>query len=92
VICVLNFNEYIERSDMAHVVNGRDGNPKTLGIKRYGGQAVKAGTIILKQRGRRFSAGLNVGVAKDDSLFALVDGTVVFKPNKVVSILQRKKT
>lgn len=72
---------------MAHMVNGRDSQPKTLGVKRYGGQAVKAGTIILKQRGTRFKAGRNVGKATDDTLFALVAGTVKFAPNKVVSII-----
>ena len=49
------------------MVNGRDSQPKSLGVKRYGGQVVKAGTIILKQRGSPFKAGLNIGRAKDDS-------------------------
>lgn len=76
---------------MAHVVNGRDGQPKTLGVKRYAGQAVKAGSIILKQRGTRFKAGINVGLAKDYSLFALADGKVNFSPAGIVSVTSDKK-
>ena len=76
---------------MAHMVNGRDSQPKTLGVKKYEGQAVKAGNIILKQRGTRFRAGRNVGVAKDFSLFALVDGKVDFSAAKVVSVIQSPK-
>jgi len=59
--------------------NGRDSNPQFLGIKRYGGQAVRAGTIIVRQRGTRIHPGKNVGKGGDDTLFALVDGTVVFE-------------
>lgn len=76
---------------MAHVTNGRDSQPKTLGIKTYAGQMVKTGTIILKQRGSPFKAGLNVGRGKDDTLFAMADGKVSFKPNKVVSIVPAAK-
>jgi large subunit ribosomal protein L27 len=76
---------------MAHVVNGRDSQPKTLGVKRSGGQFVKAGTIILKQRGARFKPGRNVGKATDDTLFALIAGTVKFAPNKVVSVIAESK-
>ena len=76
---------------MAHMVNGRDGQPKTLGVKRYSGQAVKAGNIILKQRGLRFSAGRNVGIGKDFTLFALTDGRVDFDPRRIVSVLQADK-
>jgi len=59
--------------------NGRDSNAKRLGIKRYGGQFVRAGTIILKQRGTKFYPGENVGMGGDDTLFALVDGNVKFE-------------
>ena len=72
---------------MAHVVNGRDGQPKTLGVKRYEGQTVRAGNIILKQRGLSFKAGRNVGVATDHTLFALVDGRVKFDPRRIVSVI-----
>ncbi len=76
---------------MAHVVNGRDGNGKRRGVKTYGGQTVKAGSIILKQCGMRFSPGLNVGMGKDYTLFALVPGTVKFDPMKRVSVVQAPK-
>ena len=59
--------------------NGRDSNPKYLGVKRYGGESVLAGNIIVRQRGTRFHAGDNVGVGKDHTLFALKDGTVKFE-------------
>jgi large subunit ribosomal protein L27 len=59
--------------------NGRDSNPKYLGVKCYGGESVLAGNIIVRQRGTRFHAGPNVGVGKDHTLFALADGTVKFE-------------
>ena len=58
--------------------NGRDSNPKYLGVKRYGGQFVEAGNIIVRQRGTKFHRGENVGMGKDHTLFALVDGIVRF--------------
>jgi large subunit ribosomal protein L27 len=58
--------------------NGRDSHSKRLGVKRFGGQLVKAGNIIIRQRGTRVRAGENVGVGKDHTLFALVDGIVTF--------------
>ena len=58
--------------------NGRDSQPKMLGVKVYGGQAIPAGSIIVRQRGTRFHAGVNVGMGKDHTLFALVDGKVSF--------------
>ncbi len=59
--------------------NGRDSNAQHLGVKRYGGQAVLAGTILVRQRGTRIHPGTNVGKGGDDTLFALVDGTVVYE-------------
>ena len=59
--------------------NGRDSNPKYLGVKCYGGEAVVAGNIIVRQRGTRFHAGDNVGVGRDHTLFALADGEVKFE-------------
>lgn len=59
--------------------NGRDSNPKYLGVKRYGGESVDAGNILVRQRGTRFHAGDNVGVGRDHTLFALADGKVVFR-------------
>lgn len=58
--------------------NGRDSRPKYLGIKRYGGQVVNAGEIIVRQRGTKFHPGMHVGIGKDHTLFALRAGRVVF--------------
>ncbi|MBQ0926179.1 50S ribosomal protein L27 [Saccharopolyspora sp. TS4A08] len=69
--------------------NGRDSNPKYLGVKRYGGQVVKAGEILIRQRGTKFHPGLNVGRGNDDTLFALSAGTVEFgryRGRKAVSV------
>jgi large subunit ribosomal protein L27 len=60
--------------------NGRDSNSKRLGIKRYDGQLIQPGTIILRQRGTRFHPGNNVGVGRDYTLFALIEGKVKFEP------------
>ncbi|MDX6742965.1 50S ribosomal protein L27 [Actinocorallia sp. A-T 12471] len=70
--------------------NGRDSNAKRLGVKRYGGQLVNAGEIIIRQRGTHHHPGLNVGIGKDDTLFALVAGTVEFgryRGRRAVSIV-----
>lgn len=70
--------------------NGRDSNPKYLGVKRYGSQAVKAGSIIVRQRGTKFHPGHNVGRGGDDTLFSKIDGIVRFEKRggnrKVVSV------
>ena len=71
--------------------NGRDSNPQYLGVKRFDGQIVTTGTIIVRQRGTKVHPGENVGIGKDDTLFALADGTVKFgrkgADKKIVSIL-----
>ncbi|MDO4613338.1 MAG: 50S ribosomal protein L27 [Actinomycetaceae bacterium] len=70
--------------------NGRDSNPQYLGVKRYGGETVKAGEIIVRQRGTHFHPGVNVGRGKDDTLFALAAGSVEFgrmRGRKVVSVV-----
>jgi large subunit ribosomal protein L27 len=59
--------------------NGRDSNPQYLGVKRYGGEVVIAGNILVRQRGTKFHPGQNVGRGRDDTLFALVDGVVTFE-------------
>lgn len=59
--------------------NGRDSQAKRLGVKLYGGEQVKAGNIIVRQRGTRFHAGVNVGMGKDHTLFAKADGKLVFR-------------
>ncbi len=64
------------------VKNGRESESKRLGIKVYGGQKVVAGNIIVRQRGTRHHPGRNVGMGKDHTLFALIDGTVLFKKGK----------
>lgn len=68
--------------------NGRDSESKRLGIKKFGGESVIAGNILVRQRGTKFHPGMGVGIGSDDTLFALVDGKVVFKKGKrtVVSI------
>ena len=58
--------------------NGRDSQPKMLGIKKFGGEVINAGSIIVRQRGTKFHPGANVGIGKDHTLFALVDGHVSF--------------
>ncbi len=70
--------------------NGRDSNSKRLGVKRYAGQYVLAGNILVRQRGTRIKPGLNVGIGGDDTLFALTDGVVYFdvvRGRKRVSVI-----
>jgi large subunit ribosomal protein L27 len=70
--------------------NGRDSNPQMLGVKRFGGQFVTGGSILVRQRGTRFKPGLNVGLGSDDTLFAKIDGYVRFErrgDNRYVSIV-----
>ncbi len=73
--------------------NGRDSKPQFLGVKRYDGQLVTAGSIIVRQRGTKFHPGFNVGIGKDDTLFALAEGTVKFqrkgRDKKVVNIMTK---
>nr|YP_010986265.1 ribosomal protein L27 [Pachymeniopsis lanceolata]WOL37183.1 ribosomal protein L27 [Pachymeniopsis lanceolata] len=70
--------------------NGRDSNSKRLGVKKYGGEVVKAGSIIIRQRGSKFKPGNNVKIGKDDTLFSLIHGRVQFelfnKKNRKVSV------
>jgi len=66
--------------------NGRDSHSQRLGIKCFGGQRVTAGSILVRQRGTRFRPGLNVGIGRDDTLFAKIDGVVNFSQSKVLSI------
>jgi large subunit ribosomal protein L27 len=71
--------------------NGRDSQGQRLGVKRFGGQVVTGGSILIRQRGTRYKAGKNVGRAKDDSLFALINGVVLFEDKgglgKYISVL-----
>ena len=69
--------------------NGRDSNPKMLGVKEFGGETVRTGSILVRQRGTPFKAGRNVGLGRDHTLFALIDGIVKFegpKENRRVSV------
>jgi len=59
--------------------NGRDSNPKMLGVKEFAGETVKAGNILIRQRGTQFDPGVNVGMGRDHTLFALIDGKVKFE-------------
>lgn len=74
--------------------NGRDSNAKRLGVKRFGGEQVRAGNILIRQRGMKFKPGLNVGCGKDFTLFALADGTVTFSykdaKQKCINIIDSK--
>ena len=76
--------------------NGRDSNPNFLGVKRFGGQAVNAGEIIVRQRGTKYHAGLNIGKGRDDTLFALTSSEVQFqrkgaRKRNFVNIVPAKK-
>lgn len=73
--------------------NGRDSNPQYLGVKRYDGQMVSAGSILVRQRGTRILPGANVGLGRDDTLFAKIDGVVKFQRQgrfkKIVNVLAK---
>ena len=75
--------------------NGRDSNANRLGVKRFGGEQVRAGNILIRQRGMKFKPGINVGCGKDFTLFALTDGVVTFdykdKTHKRVNIITKFK-
>ncbi len=70
--------------------NGRDSNSQRLGVKSYGGERVSAGSIIIRQRGTRFKPGWNVGRGKDDTLFALKDGIVKFRSQRMVDVVSEQ--
>jgi large subunit ribosomal protein L27 len=76
--------------------NGRDSNSQRLGVKRYGGQFVTGGSILIRQRGTRFKAGMNVGWGRDDSLFARIDGYVRFEDRgnlgRFISVLPERES
>lgn len=71
--------------------NGRDSNPQHLGVKRFAGQFVTAGSVLVRQRGSNFKAGLNVGQGSDYTLFAKIDGTVKFRTgkNRAIDVLPK---
>ena len=85
----INIQLFAHHKGMGSTNNGRDSNAQRLGVKRADGQFVKAGNILVRQRGTQMYAGKNVGLGKDYTLFALVDGTVKFEKKankKVVSV------
>ena len=86
----LNLQLFARKKGGGSSRNGRDSNAKKLGIKRYGGQEVSAGSILVRQKGTRIHAGVNVGRGRDDTLYALTDGLVAFerlgKTKKMVSV------
>jgi large subunit ribosomal protein L27 len=92
----LNLQFFAHKKGMGSSRNGRDSNAQRLGVKRFDGQKVSAGSIIVRQRGTKIYPGNNVGIGKDDTLFAKMDGFVAFervgRANKQVSIYDQPKT
>lgn len=86
----INIQLFAHKKGVGSSRNGRDSESKRLGVKRADGQFVKAGNILVRQRGTKFHPGKNVGIGKDDTLFSLVDGVVKFerkgKDDKQVSV------
>lgn len=82
----MNLERFAHKKGMGSTKNGRDSNPKMLGVKRFGGQVVSAGNILVRQRGNKFYPGTNVGCGVDHTLFAVADGVVKFekKNNKTL--------
>ena len=95
MILKLNLQLFASKKGQGSTRNGRDSNPKYLGVKKYDGEAVKAGNIFVRQRGTKLHAGTNAGLGKDYTLFALTDGFVKFetfgKGKKRVSIYSERK-
>lgn len=90
----MNLQLFAQKKGVGSSRNGRDSQAKRLGVKRGDGQFVKAGNILVRQRGTKFHPGTNVGIGKDDTLFALMDGYVKFehkgKTKKQVSIYDER--
>ena len=88
----INLQLFASKKGVGSTKNGRDSIAKRLGVKRHDGQFVTAGSILVRQRGTKIKPGVNVGIGKDDTLFALTDGYVAFqrkgKNGKQVSILK----
>ncbi len=86
----INLQLFAHKKGVGSSRNGRDSNPQYLGVKRHDGNAVAAGNILIRQRGTKIHPGNNVGIGKDDTLFALIDGIVRFerkgKDKKQVSV------
>ena len=76
---IMNLQFFAHKKGMGSSKNGRDSAAQRLGVKKFAGEYVTAGSIIVRQRGSRIKAGTNVGMGKDDTLFALIEGTVKFE-------------
>ena len=85
---------FAHKKGLGSTKNGRDSNPKYLGVKKFDGEVVKPGNIIVRQRGTKFHPGNNVGLGKDHTIFALIDGQVKFerydKDRKKISVYEKK--
>ncbi|MGB4842519.1 MAG: 50S ribosomal protein L27 [Leptotrichiaceae bacterium] len=79
MILKLNLQLFASKKGQGSTKNGRDSNPKYLGVKKYDGEVVKDGNIVIRQRGTKFHPGTNMGLGKDYTLFALIDGFVKFE-------------
>lgn len=94
MLFTLNIQLLAKKKGQGSVKNGRDSNPKYLGVKKYDGEFVLAGNIIVRQRGTQFMPGNNMGLGKDHTLFALIDGYIKFerhgKDKKQVSVYVEK--
>lgn len=92
----LNLQFFAHKKGVGSSRNGRDSEAKRLGVKRFDGQKVSAGSILVRQRGTKFYPGNNVGIGKDDTLFAKMDGYVAFervgRSDKRVSVYEQPKT
>ena len=92
----LNLQFFAHKKGVGSSRNGRDSEAKRLGVKRFDGQKVTAGSILVRQRGTKFHPGNNVGIGKDDTLFAKMDGYVAFervgRSDKRVSVYEQPKT
>ena len=78
----INIQLFAHKKGGGSTKNGRDSNAQRLGVKKFAGEKVLAGNIIVRQRGTKFHPGNNVGIGKDDTLFALIDGVVKFEPHR----------
>ena len=91
----INIQLFAHKKGMGSTRNGRDSEAKRLGVKKFGGEIVKAGNILVRQRGTKYHPGNNVSIGKDDTLFALIDGVVKFervgKDRKQVSVYAQEQ-
>jgi len=82
----MEVNKVAHKKGQGSSKNGRDSNPQMRGVKRYGGESVKKGSIIIRQCGTKFKPGFNVGLGKDYTIFSMIDGDVKFETRRRVSV------